>query len=240
MQSKEYLKIFSRTLLIAFAVILLLTLFMAGVLMMFAPSVAADLAYSLKLKGLSVSLAEAQYNRGQDINYIADAVDRAIEFDKSVNIVKDVPLLLDNSDYKNYCEFRDLQIANSQYQDNVLFGYDNYVKKAYISALYKLGERKKALEFAISDINSDNLNWAIGGYIAQFIQDEEVLSVSDSEYAQIESYAKALADANNGEFIRAGSTKDINKALYISADMALFAQKLNRDASYWINNIEAL
>ncbi len=240
MRSKEYLKIFSRTLLIAFAAIFLLTLFLAGVLMMFAPAVAADLSYALRLKGLSISLAETQYNRGEDINYIASAIDRAIEFDKPVNIIKDVPLILENPDYKDYCEFRDAKTADSKYKDNILFGYDNYVKKAYISALYKMNDKERALNFVLSDIRSDNLNWTVSGYLTGFLSDENAPEISAEVYDEIEKYAKALADSGNGEFIRAGSTKDIARAKYISADMVLFAGKLNKDASYWVDNIEAL
>ena len=138
---KVILKAFLSTL----AAIAAMFVILLGVLLMCFPATMMDLTYSLGMESWSITQAKRAYGRGEDIHYIAKAMETAIEIEDFKQIEVCGLKMIADEDFIVYCAEKD---ENS---DSSFGEYDDYIYGEIGVAKYNRGKKTEAIEFVFAN-----------------------------------------------------------------------------------------
>ena len=145
------------------------------VLLVFFPATMMDLTYSLGMESWSITQAKRAYERGDDIHYIARAVETAIEIEDFKQIEVCGLKMIADEDFSVYCAEKD-GVADSS-----LGEYDDYIYGEIGVAKYNRGKKTEAVEFVFANTQETAFP-RNNGIVAVFLTS---LRVEDMETANL-------------------------------------------------------
>ncbi len=136
-------KLIIKTALIAFASAIGALGVFVGVCMLFFPSFVSDSAYDAGMYKLSVTFAERAYEKDGDTESLQLTVERAVKAGEYAVIVRYTPLFIEAEQFNEIAKAAD-EGGNADMKG----GYADYIFGSYAVALYRTGDRQKALDEA--------------------------------------------------------------------------------------------
>ena len=164
MEKNAMSKLFWKTVWQTILAVVLIVVIVCGCIVAFAPGVAARELYRLRWHSAGLKLTEAQYLKSSDINDLATLLDRAIAQEGYDLLETYVPQMTQRTEYAEFVAFQDGRL-----QLDLVLGYDNYIRRAYVTALYQNGKKQEAYTYAMQQFPASpqdgKYTWALGAYL---------------------------------------------------------------------------
>lgn len=145
-------KLVAKTALCTLSVLIGLALIVFGALSLAAPSAMLAFSDNLGMDKLSAAYSVAVYERTEEIEDLAEAVERNYNVSNYNECAKYGAKLLADSDFDRYCAARDQQTAGN---DKIRSGYRQYATGIVSASLYRTGSADAAFDTAFSVLNGD-------------------------------------------------------------------------------------
>ncbi|MGD9901340.1 MAG: hypothetical protein AB7S44_02250 [Spirochaetales bacterium] len=196
MEEVNFNKIIGKTAVITLVSILILIIGSLGLITLFSPVTLARFTSSLGLDNASIFYYELAYNKSDDINDLYNLLNKTIAVSNEEKIITNFELLYDNGS-TNYYAFIDyintFNLASTTNNSLRLYltNEDARLKGRYVLALARKGETTSALDFAIEDLASEQIeniympiNFIINAYLGELIAQ----NADSSIYNALRSY----------------------------------------------------
>jgi len=195
-----------------------------------APNLMADFTDNLGMENISLRYRVMVYNNSQDINDLYSVVYKASTQNNYKFVKEYFPELYTDPDYAEFIDFveeTNLASTTNLEVEIYLANEDNFLKSAYVTALYNLGEKENAFNYALNDFleNEDNItkfNWVFGKFTELYNLDSE---------RQTDIFAAILLNYQ-GEEIEITDRVYILIANYYSDICTLYEETANTDELY--------
>ena len=175
----NYNKIIAKTASITLGCLLLLSMLTLSLFTLFNPISLAKLTSSLGLNSLSVYYYELSYKKTEDINDLYSLLNKTMQIRDYEKIISNFELLYNNGSEEYYILINELNeqvLTNNSINQARMYivNEDRYLKSRYVSALCRINEKEKALQFAFDDFLNENftsiedyskINFVIASYI---------------------------------------------------------------------------
>jgi hypothetical protein len=258
MSEENYNKIIFKTAGITIGCLLLLSVLSLSLFTLFSPISLAKISSSLGFNNLSVYYYELSYKKTEDINDLYNLLNKTIQIKNDEKIVSNFELLYKDGsgEYYNFVNGINEQVltnnSNNEFRMHIA-NEDRYLKSKYVSALYKINQKEKALQFAYNDFlneefssveDYDKINFIITSYIFELnYSSGEDYNVFDNytagEFENFDFFNTAISYYNNIKniyLLEYDEQADGNEAL----KLMVVADKLTQVASTIIFLDEAL
>ncbi len=137
-------KIILRAAISTLIAIVILLLFMFGTMCAFFPSSMVKITYNLGMEKSSIHFAERAYKNGDDVFFIAQATETAIESGNGEKILSCGQKLIADDEFTAYCDEKE----NGEEYKRMIYG-------SVCVAQYGAGEKAKALDGACACLSGD-------------------------------------------------------------------------------------
>ncbi|MCK9575247.1 MAG: hypothetical protein WCX32_02450 [Clostridia bacterium] len=146
-----------------------------------APNLMADFTDNLGMENISLQYRVMVYNNSNDINDLYSVVYKASTQNNYKFVKEYFPELYTHPDYDEFINFvEETNLANTADLSIKIYlaNEDNFLKSAYVTALYKLDKKQDSFNFALNDFleNEDNIikfNWVFGKFTELYNLDME-------------------------------------------------------------------
>lgn len=135
-----------RTAIITLSATVFLFLLIFGICAACAPVAMMNVTANLGMKAQSGNYAYRVYERDGTIEHLAYACEIAIVTQDDDKIIERLDVFFDEAGFTNYCMAQDEASAGS---NHISGGYGQYLYGGYACALYRVGEKTEAIDYAI-------------------------------------------------------------------------------------------
>ena len=218
-------KVIIKTALITFFACLLALIISVISISLLNPKIMANFTDTLGLNSISLKYRVLAYNKSEDITDLYFVVGESINQSNYEYVEKYFPVLLESSDYEDFTSYIE-ELNLSRASTNTLKLYvaneDNYLKSAYVTALYKLNNKQEAFDFALNDLvsnydNTEKFNFVMSAFAVLYAGDSgRQINIFDQYVTELNLNANEVIENYYNELQTLYAETESGNRLYLS------------------------